>query len=381
MIFNNTKKAFEKLKQEKSYKADSDIFLTSIYLNIQGKNRSDVETYIKSWLKQGFMSNESLKEKNNFRHDLFDEIVTELEKVESFSQGLVIFLKFTAEDDILEINIVQSRFEPKNAVYTDRIYNLDQLIWLKDQTANAIVLNIETQKCEVYKLKNLEFEFIEEFENNLLEESDKEYIETFKPRRTGESKQFHGTGEIDKQRQRKEFQKKFLLEVLDKLKEDIKERFDHLIIFHTEAFGDFEDLVLDEVDKDLFVKSHLISKYVEERGEVKSRVLKYIRDYNEGKKKELWEKSSAGKELYAEGWEEVFEEARLGKVKILFIESGIKQKGFLLNNELVYFEKQKEAIEKDNILPWLIKWVLDTDGEVKVFDELECEVASELRYA
>lgn len=388
MIYSDYEILLSKLMLEYEKETPPNTYLFSIYLDTGDQNRSDIETLVKSWLNKGFENKAEFKNTKQLKEDIRNEVVSELKGLEFFDKGLAIFFnvdldKRTQEREIHVIKLAQT---PKNEVTISKIYDLDQLVWIDHLTKPSLVINIQPQQCDVFMFENEKLKDVDEFESSIIDTEPSRYVETFSPQPSrGQSKQFHGTGTKENQKQEKQAKKKFFKKVIESI-EDIQKKhgpFRYIMVYHSPSFRDIKKH-LESTTRDEFKITPILEEVsIETEHKLEKKTQELINNLHKSQKYDILDEAKSNQRLYAEGWKEVSEASRKGEIEILFIKPDTKKRGYILNQNLIYIDETPESNEIENIGPWLVRHTLDHGGRVYVFEndkKLEHDVAAKLRF-
>ncbi len=385
MIYDSYSELINKLLLEDQKKTASKRFLLSLYLDVKNKPRSEVETLINSWLKKGFTSNYKLKGENRKRNKLHYSILDEMKKIPDFESGLGIFVKFSLSHNKFETNVINLHRTPENEVVIGKLYDVDQLIWLDSYSSESLVINLQPEYCRIFSLEASSMEKTEEIKSKISDKTEKEQRENYTPI-FGESQIYHGTGEINMQRQKKQARKKLWDEVLERLRENFEEgkKFKYIAVFYSPSY----EFMSDDMEKRLrgaFLPDPILEPAdIQNDNELKKTVLETLRKYEKKHMEDLYSFAKSKPSLFVEGWSDVTQASRMGKIDTLFIRPDVKKIGYLMNHDLIYLHPVKNSRRVGNIAPWLVRGTLNKSGKVYVIKEddsyLKEDVAAKLRF-
>jgi hypothetical protein len=373
------------LLSEDAYTIGEDTYLLTLYIDTYASDRSGIETKVKSFLKKGFLENKLLKDVNTLRNSIWDSIFQELNSIEYFKRGIAIFVKFTTKNrGNIDIQIADLYMQPETEVYLGQEYDLDQLMWIDSMTKNSIVVNLAFNNANIYCLQGEEFDLVDSVKFEL-EKDFKEYLQKYSPMKSGGT-MYHGTGEVNKERQKVSFLKNFLSEVMQIVKKDYLrgENIDYVVIYHSSSFDSLSKDIEKETKVVIGLEPIILSKNVEEESVLKKETDLAVRNAERVFKRERLELAKNNRNLYAEGWNEVCYTSRTGRIEELFMLLNSSQEGYLGEDGFVYTNSVENGQKINNIAPRLIKNTLEHGGKVYLFmegDELleEC-VAAKLRF-
>ena len=359
----------QKLFSQEAHDAQG-VYLLTLYVDTFDETRSDVETSVKSFLKDGFEKNKTLEKEHDVRKKLWEGIFQKLKNKEYFKRGLGIFARFSVEEEILDLEVVDLHVSPETDVYVGKDYNLDQLFWINNLTKNSIVLNLQFNHAEIYTLQGEDLTLKENLEYDL-EKDFKEYKQKFSP--TKGSEIYHGTGESNKERQNFEFLKLFFSDVVDILKkyESKLSDVEYIIVFRSSFFDVISDYMQKQITKVFSLVPVVLTKRIEDESSLQKESKKALHDAQVASQEKLLENSKENYDLLAQGWDEVCEASKLGRIENLFFVMNVKKEGYIGSDGFVYTSAVENSKKVENILPRLIKQTLEHGGNIYVFKDNE----------
>lgn len=338
----------------------------SIYLPIDFPDKKNIKKEIKSIL-------DSFK----FNKIINNGINRKIDEIKDFQKGLACFIKLDQgikeKQDIVLIPLI---IRPERNLYLGKVYNLNQLVWINNFSPNALILNINQDKARFYKLEGMEMCLLSEMENEFIEDIEKQ---TLRKLSMG----------IDKaEKDKLEVVKNFLYQVEENIKNKIKpnNNFNYLAVVYSSTFKDLVCSFTDKVSK-LFSNSKiliLIDKNIYNEEILKETVYKKIKRQERMIKRKLLKNAQDKHNNYAFGWLKVVQAVNKNQVKTLFIKTNSKIKGYILGKKYIYFYPIKGAIMVKNIVPWIIRNLINSSGKIVIFKnrrkEVIPEIAAQLRY-
>ncbi len=366
---NQNMDLFKKLIKIESENLSKNEYLLSVYLPTDRLNIGEIKKRVKSI----FLKKEILK------NDVFAKVESQVNVIKNYKNGLAIFAKIknqngTAKmsDEDLWIETILST--PEQSLNCGKIFNLDQLIWDNQSSMCSIILNLNQDEAKIYGYKNNQIHLIKRIENPLAEDRGKETSVN---------------GETRINQDKIETARGLLNEVTRVIKLDereVKNGYDYFTIVYSSNFTDLIDSFSATIQQ---IHSHskemlLINKNIKTDDELKEVVAKEINSKNRIDKRQSLNKAKSMYTNYIEGWERVVEAANVYKIKKLFIKNRTKIKGYVLNSSDIYMNPIREAKLASNVVPWLFKSVLSSDGEIIIFNKNErinfSEIAAQIRY-
>jgi hypothetical protein len=373
-----------KLVEEKDYSPSSKTFLISLYIDAYGAPRSDVYTVLNSYLKKGFSKVKELKKKHLKRDEVQVDIERELDVMESFNRGVGIFAKFSLENKETEIKIFDSPVQFTNDVFVGKVYKVDQLVWASNLITTSLVINLERKEASINELRDDIFSEVEVFENKYIDPEAREYQEKFRP--TVHDKVLHGTGDIGKQREAKEDNRRFFMDVYETFKERFEDLsgYEYVVLFHSDSYDPLVEEMKETITNDYNVDLVLKSVQPDEIENLGEKAKEVIRDLKKDSKIEHLEISKSVPDRYAEGFKEVADASRFRKIDTIYVKKGVKKSGYIANDNLIYTYPVKDSDKVKDISPWLFKNVLENSGQLYVFEDdfkkLKKQISGRLRF-
>ncbi|MEA3357683.1 MAG: hypothetical protein U9Q67_04605 [Patescibacteria group bacterium] len=371
-------------------------YYLSLYLPVTEENRDNVDTYIKSFVLQSLRKNKKLAQKTRLHKNVISKI---LEKLASYAKmdlgrGVGIFIEFNAYEQEKgrvkgiadsEIEIVVFSRKPKREIFIGNVYRLDQLIWQDNVYIEALILNIDKKKCDIYEIEGNQIDKLNTLKNTTLKD-EKEFSRVYSP--TGNIATTHGTGGSIKRRSERESSKAFLKEVTEYLGsvDTIKSRFEYLIVLYSDPYSDFikKSMKEDSISGDFIPM--LINKNVEYPNKILKLVRDRIQEFQKITKTDRLEISRENYSHYCEGWLEITKAINMSQVSRLFVKPAVIKEGYLdTKTKLIFTYPKKGSIKVRNIVPWSIVSVIDKGGDVIILRgeryKNSTDVAAQLRYA
>jgi hypothetical protein len=384
MFLNNYKELIDKLTKQK-YSPLSENFYISIYFNTRKKTRSDIQTMLNSYINKAFDRKEILDGNDRLKKQVKKELKQILSGITGFENGLGIFIGLRLKDNDININIANLDITPENNLFVGKVYNLDQLLWTYHHNRELLILDIDKLNFNIYYLAGEKIEKLKHYENEFFETEEKEYQEVFTPVE-GSSKVVFGKGERKAERRKAQTLIHFFDWAFNNLlEEEFFQEFDlkHLVIFHSSEYDEIVKVIKEQIEKRIRIEPILISRINTESVKIKEEISERIDQIKKNNKVKLLKAVKSKPEIFAQGWKEVTDSARLAKISTLFLKPSVKHKGYLVSNDMIYTYPVKGSMKLENIKPWLVMNVCNKGGEIRIIthtDTLSEEVSAKLRY-
>lgn len=386
------KKLTRQLLDEINNRLEDDLFLT-VYLPIesetqQARIRKRIKQRLKSAILTTFKNNPKIKV-----HKLLPQRIVELanEKVNSFEKfysGIGLFCQF-GQQKPKDLTISQFIKPPQEETFIGKTYDLDQLIWITNTATKALVISINQKQAQVYVMGNSQLKKIYHQKNEFLDTRIKdlqEYIEIEKRNLSTGGKTFYGTGTRTVENETTLANQLFLNQVIEFIQQEkhLKTSFDHLVIFYTYPFTKLIDNLVEQSFIKTNFKPFLVTENTQTKKEIQDITIKNIDQYQQKRKLQFLQKAKKNHELFVEGWSEVVPNARQKKLAFLFIPPKSRKEGYIGKNNKLWLNPKNEVKKIDNIAPWLVKSVSESNGKILVIRDNEylnkVEVAAQLRF-
>ncbi|MFA7628036.1 MAG: hypothetical protein WCY37_01300 [Candidatus Dojkabacteria bacterium] len=372
-----------KLLLESPQDLPDNTYLLSVYVDTHGRSRSQVETYIKSHLREAFFGTKNLGDRHDIVKNLTKTIENKLDSFNSFARGLGIFAKFSLDGEVEDVDLANLHRSPETEAHVGKAYDLDQLIWIDHVTKDSLVLNVQINDARVYVLRGTEL-VLEKMIDYEIEEEAREFVQEYSPIQ-GKGDIYHGTGGSNKEREREEFLKMLFNQVLDFVKENYAQELDvdYILIFYSMPFDFISDDMI-SMTKGMFGFDPIaVQRNISSKSELENHSEEVIRKFEGELKKELLEYARSDNDIYAKGWKEVCDASNFAKIRDLFITIDASKQGYVKDNGLIYTYPTRGSKKIQNIAPRLVKRTLEQGGNIRVFrDEkiLEAPISAKLRY-
>lgn len=369
------------------------VYFLSAYLPKNNRNKAEVKKHIKSHLFEAFRNHPELKKDKDLRHEVIRAVQEKVDLLDALRRGLAIFVRIDLGELRGEsvslagdnVEVLALNREPKREVRIEDTYDVDQLVWMNNIAAMALVISLRGKEARLYHvdLSGIEPERKEEVPVEL--EREPEYLEGYAPIDFREL--YHGTG-ADKLSRMREMERE---QLINDVKEVINSpavpcKCEFLVIFASSAFSTLvSKLTNDATVAPRGTEVIVEHKNIEDEKELKVEAQKKIAQAQEGRKKRLLSRAQESPKQYVEGWQNVADAAREGSIAALFVKPDLEMKGYVLDGEIPHLQKYPGTRPVNNLAPWIVRRVVQTGGEVVVLrgsnntDEVP-DIAAFLRY-
>jgi hypothetical protein len=340
---------------------------------------------LNSYINKAFDRKEILDGNDRLKKQVKKELKQILSGITGFENGLGIFIGLRLKDNDININIANLDITPENNLFVGKVYNLDQLLWTYHHNRELLILDIDKLNFNIYYLAGEKIEKLKHYENEFFETEEKEYQEVFTPVE-GSSKVVFGKGERKAERRKAQTLIHFFDWAFNNLlEEEFFQEFDlkHLVIFHSSEYDEIVKVIKEQIEKRIRIEPILISRINTESVKIKEEISERIDQIKKNNKVKLLKAVKSKPEIFAQGWKEVTDSARLAKISTLFLKPSVKHKGYLVSNDMIYTYPVKGSMKLENIKPWLVMNVCNKGGEIRIIthtDTLSEEVSAKLRY-
>ncbi len=347
-----------------------------------------MEKRMRSLVQKKLRSEPEISSLSRIRDKIIRKIEDEMQALQSVGQGLVLFAflnpvreKEPPEKELpdKEMKIMPLARAPRKEATLGKELDLDQLIWIENRSGNALIININREKAELYLQQEGGVKLLEKIENKFRKKGTKTKKEALKTVKLGgKSKAFYGVG-ADKIQKTQEKQSRLFLNNLAKeikTKKELKEKFTYILVFYSKPYEEIIEGFLKKSGLKSQSTPLLKDSFIKKREELEKRAQEIVNSCEKKKTEELIEKFKQKPGKYKEGWEKVVEAARLGKIDTLFVKPRLSKKGAMDKNGLPTLEREEENIEA-----YLVRFVIENGGTIRILsEEAETEVAAGLRF-
>jgi len=367
-------KTISKLLEDSSA-ADPSIIYLSAYFPKKNRNKAELKKHIKSHFFDIFRKQPKLKKDKDLRHKIVQAVQLQVDELENLRQGLAIFVEIALDKlqgkkiEIPQdtVTVLPLNRSPKREVRLEDAYDVDQLVWMNNVAGSALVMSLRGKEAYLYcvDLSGIEPERKEKVPLEL--EREPEYLEQFSP--TNFRELYHGTGADKLSRMREMERERLIRDVKEVIKSPLAPSgYEYLIIFASSGFDTLisnlvDDATVAPAETEVIVER----KNIDDEMEIKRLAREKISKNQEERRRQLLERIQEAPEQYAEGWDGVTEAAREGSIAALFIKPDLERAGFVLDRKLPYLEPAAGSRRVNNLAPWLVRRVVQTDGEIAVF--------------
>ncbi|GAB4145428.1 MAG: hypothetical protein OHK0017_05000 [Patescibacteria group bacterium] len=369
----------------------ADEYFLSLYMPFalpeQALNLNEFGTRLKSQLLSDLGQDSELADAKDLRQEIAFKISDLAKNINVNMAGVAVFLRFNLskeQDRLLEfdqsnLTIVPLHQAPSLQTYIGKTYDLAQLSSISCNNLEALVFNLDRNKCELFHFDPPQF--------NVLETVSNPFFENLEPKSHSRRYVTPGQGDYNVSAGEDhnwdiEEDKHFLQLIYEKLKE-FDGKIPILIGFYSSIFDEF----LNNTDNNLLnsnlkFETNFVGKNIQEQQQVESEAIdKYNKILKQRHRLKL-ETAQEANDLFKIGLDDVLGAVRLSQVDQLFIIQNLMLPGYILQQSLPYLDEQPDSIAVKNIYPWIVKQVLQTGGEVCIVQtgELNNEIAAKTRY-
>ncbi len=348
-----------------------DCYFLSFYLPVSGLNNNKIQQQIKSLLHEGFIkidANQQIPEPlRKTKESLIPIFENKINELSSPQKGLAGFAMFNPnkkpDNEGNEIIIVSTRKEPFREISISKVFDLDQLVWLNFIETDALFLSLNRNEAKIWTVNGNSTNLIKQIENEYLIEEDKEHLEEYSP--TKGSSIIHGTGSNKPNIRAEKRDENFLNDLKELLKKDnLTVGHKYLIISFSSYFRNSIDPLINEL-KNIFPKMIITTtdkslndkdKIFAETHEKINRITKETIDEELSKAKENYNQ-------YLDNFEDITKASRDRNLFKLFFKPDLEKPGWI-EEDYIFIEKRPRGRKVKNILPWLVKNVIESGGEI-----------------
>ncbi len=367
----------------------TDEYLITIYIPFNFTNIEESKIKAKSALLEKLRNYKELSKQGRFHEALVDTVNYYMNQIPVESKGVAFFIRGKVSDVLggKERNIPQSNItilpiyiEFESDVYIGKVFNLDQLVWSNRWDKSVLVVTLEVNNTLIYVYRNDRLKQVYKMVKSEWDFTKPKHFA--KTNITGYFSAVYGSGKDKFERFDRQTVDLFVDNVLENIDEELRNGIDDVIIYYSNEFSPFVDDIEEYIWRRFNIKAKLIHKNLREKDIVVRDVLEVLKSERKSVKSSLLEKAKASSILYVEGWEDVTDMSREGRIGTLFVRHKLSQEGYVLNG-LVYTGKVGDSERIDNIYPWLVRSIVSASGELVLFyedDEENVEVSALLRY-
>ncbi len=354
------------LKQERG---KSGFIFLSAYYPLEDKNKKQAKQRFKSLILNHFNQDKRLKHLRHLKIDLKKIVDNKLNQIPLLENGLGLFAKLplkkngTIPEEHITLTSLPHVFKKES--FIDKTYDLDQLAFINSQGFTALIINLGHKDADFYLLNKDKWKKLTNLENDFFKVEEDEYLEKHAPLQ-GKSA-IYGTGEANIARKKEAADQLFLNQVETHINtnKNFKLKTDYVLVFYSQSFAPFINQWQKKLAA-LLINSQvvLLPKNIQKEAEVKKQAKEEINKLQQEAKKDLFAKAQESYDNFVTNPAQIVEATREKRVSILFVEPDLKIKGWLINGSFVFLTKQKGAKRVRNIVPWLVKSIIESSGKI-----------------
>lgn len=358
-----------------------DCFFLSFYLPVANLNNKEIQQQIKSLLHEGFIKIDATQQipehLRKTKEDLIPIFENKINELSSPQKGLAGFAVFNPDkkpdDEGDEIIIVSIRREPFREISISRVFDLDQLVWLNYIETDALFLSLNRNEAKFWTVNGNSANLIKQVKNEYLIEEDKEHLEEYSP--TKGSSIIHGTGSNKTDIRAEKRDEHFLDDLKELLKKDaLTSGHKYLVISFSNYFRNSIDQLISEL-KTIFPKMIITTtdKSLSDKDKIFTETQEIINQITrETINKEL-SKAKENYSQYLDNFEDITKASRDRNIFKLFFKPDLEKPGWIESKDYIFTEKRPQGRKVKNILPWLVKNVIESGGEIYLLPEEDKE--------
>lgn len=379
----------QKLLDKETLPIGGNKYYLSAYIPFDDSSRDKFNTHIKSSLLKAFREHKKLADKTQLHENIVNEVFKRITPFIYLEKGVGIFVKFDAADQNKQvtksnldekIDIITFSIEPKEEVYIGYTYNLYQLVWLTKNNIEALVVSLSREKSSVYEIDGTQINQLKTFTDKHIPK-EKHYSRVYAPV-GGKLGNIHGTGKSKVEKSEIKSSKLFLKEIASFVYSDERREYDYLVVIHSDPFIPFVEEAFKDSDR---YKVIFVNKSLQDAQEILELAKVKIKELQKTTKKDDLTIARENFELYSEGWSGTIKAIERGQVQKLLIKTGVTKEGYIdPKSKKIYIYPTEDAVNVENIIPWLIKLTKDNGGSIVVFSTSKYkdipEIAAQLRF-
>jgi hypothetical protein len=330
----------------------------------------------------------------DLHQNLADSIISKLEDLDELGKGIAFFCVFDPTRDYKKsaaelvehpCQIVVLAHPPVPEITISRVFDLDQLLWANTLSYQALVIQVDRHQWNLYLMTSEQMTKLEDQVNPYAEaERPDEHLGRHVGSQGGSI--VHGTAtEKLHHREAKENQQ-FLMDLADFLKEarTTLPAFEYVVVGYSEVFREYIKAFQTRFHAYLpDLPLIFIDKNVRDVPQLHQASQKLIDTYRHQQVEDLLHTNREQYPKYTEEWVQIVAASRDGNIRYLFVPSKANSSGYVLNRELPYIDQVNQAVGVRNLVPWVVKRVVETDGQVLISDFMtqpHPDFAAVLRY-
>lgn len=357
--------------------SSKDCYFLSFYLPVANLNNKEIQKQVKSLLHEGFLkigANQQISEPfKKAKENLIPIFENEINQLLSPQKGLAGFMIFNPNkkpnDKNTEIIIISTGKEPFREVAINKVFDLDQLVWLNYIETDALFLSLNRNEAKFWTVDGSSANLVKQVENKYLLEEDKEHLEEFAP--TKGSSIVHGTGSNKPDIREEKRDEYFLNDLKELLKKDgLATGHKYLIVSFSNYFRNSIDQLVNSL-KTIFPHMIVITtdKSLNDKDKIFTETQEIIKQITKKTINEELAKAKENYNQYLDNFEEITKASRDKNIFKLFFKPDLEKPGWVENGKYIFIEKRPQGRKVKNILPWLVKNVVESGGEIYLLPE------------
>ncbi len=387
--------AIEQLIDQEPKGKHSAVYLYSGYIPTEHHPKHEIKKRVKSQILTTLRNHKRLANLSRLHEQVVAQALEKTDLLDHLDEGIAVFGVFNAselqkghrqfsEKNVTIIPLLQA---PVKESYVGRIFDLDQLIWLTFTDPKVLVATLERNGATLYRLTGTTLQKVGRVKNTYLDMKEKsnEYLEKYAPLR--EKSVIYSTGKENVSRLEEKENLNLLKDATTAIRTIFQAsfRFERLLVYQTQSFRHLTDKLRIELATFLRASQfELITSNPPAKQFLYKEVKKILVEKRQNYLTEEYRQAKENFDVFAEGWPAVTQADREKRIAVLFVKPVTRQKGYLLQNELVYTYPIKGSRQIRNIAAWLVRSVVMNHGRVVVVDREGVmpgvEVAARLRY-
>lgn len=351
--------------------SSKDCYFLSFYLPVAGLNNKEIQKQVKSLLHEGFLkigANQQIPEPfKKTKENLIPIFENKISQLSSPSKGLAGFMVFNPNkkpnDENNEI-IISTKKEPFREITIDKVFDLDQLVWLNYIETDTLFLSLNRNEAKFWAVDGSSANLIKQIKNKYLLKENKEHLQEFAPIKG--SPIIHGTGS-NKPNIREEKRNEYFLDDLKELlkKDGLTTGHKYLIISFSNYFKNNLDQLVSDL-KIIFPRMIITTtdKSLSDKNKIFKETQKIIKQITQETINKELAKAKENYNQYLDNFEEITRASRNKNIFKLFFKPDLEKPGWVENGEYIFIEKRPQGRRVKNILPWLVRNVIESGGEI-----------------
>lgn len=347
-------------------KDNNNLYYLSVYRTVDNWSENIIKSELQNQIKDALQGCEvalSGNQINNIAGRIIDQIISQ--QFHKSSVAIFCALNLSNPDNV-EIKfgenliVIFSDEKISSAQCCGEIFCLMNLYKMTQYSADCLCIYVSRKSTSFYLL-NSEIELISKNENIILEA----YEDRFRNPTPGTNGSIHSGSSSDNKEMK--FAKKILNDMLTKLKSIAVKQNQYKCIFivYTDDFANYADFI----DKELTYFSEMKPVQHVKGIDIDSqfeREFKNLRQeaFTNLTKEKLEKYTTSIDNTFSTDTEEITKASREGRIQKLYVKEGHTQKGFIHNRDMPYLGKYENSVSTDFLLDWIIKKVIDTNGEI-----------------